>query len=137
MATYVFIRPGNDVVVRREGALPPVVMQWDAAAARPADDRGGGYARWIEDGSPSPGAYEGPPDPVRTLSQNQWIAIMEQRGHLDKWLGLMADPAVRARDRAYFFTGGDGGRYAESSSKLKRLASAIGVEVKTIFDANA
>lgn len=133
--TYTHLRNSNDLVLRRDEKGHPFVIEWDAENGRPLDEKSEAYARWIADGAPRPNAYDGPATPARTLSQNQWATVMEELGYLDKWLGLMTSPAIRPRDRAYFITGGEGGRYAESSNKLKRLASSIGVEVKTIFNA--
>lgn len=80
---------------------------------------------------PSPFAYA---QDDRSCTQNQWITAVGSFGKLDDWLSLISDETVKSKDRAYLITGGDTGRYLESSAKLARLANKAGLDVKATFD---
>lgn len=71
----------------------------------------------------------------RVCTQNQWNAALDAAGKLGDWVALPLNTTLRAKDRAYLISGGDSGRYAEDSSKLKRLCAAIGVDLAAIMTA--
>lgn len=75
-----------------------------------------------------------PPASERTCTQNQWANALDSLGKLTPWLALLSDQDVKEKDRMYFISGGDSGRYSEGSSKMIRLAAKANIDLKAAFD---